>query len=80
MKKSQMQFKRETKDYSPHNVLWQDLSGVSAADAFSKLSKLVKADEFDCRLSSVTFIYRSSTYQEKLFYCHRWCHSQFSGL
>lgn len=35
-----MKFKRENKDYSPHNVLGQDLSGVLAADAFWKLSKL----------------------------------------
>lgn len=74
-----MKFKRENKDYSPHNVLGHDLlSGILAADAFSKLSKPEKADELSCRPLNVTFIYRSSTHQEKLFYCYGWRHSQFS--
>lgn len=63
-----MRFKRENKDYSPHNVSGQGLSGVLAAGALFKLSKLEKADDLDCRPLNVTFIYRSSTGQEKLFF------------
>lgn len=63
-----MKFKRENKDYSPHYVSGQDLSGVLAAGALFQLSELGKADDLDCRPLNVTFIYRSPTDQEKLVF------------
>lgn len=68
IKRTHMKFKRENKDYSPHNVLGHDLlSGVLAADAFSKLIKPEKADELSCRPLNVTFIYVFHTPREAFF-------------